>query len=545
MTEIRSTDCLSFGDSLFLSLERDGMPLHMGSLSIFEGRMSLRECLRFVAKKLPLIPRYRQRVVVAPLNLTLPSWQADPEFDVRNHVREVRLRRGTEREMKTVTARLLSINLDRRRPLWDMTLLTGLSGGRTGMLTRVHHCMADGLSGVELMNVLMDHTPEFARPSQPSPSSRAKDQLAPSLLECFLQSCLSTVQRVFTAESELLSMAQRAVATAGNGHDDLEAQAHPGLNGDAPALSAQELNRMLPELLAPAQRLPFNVICRGPQKFECAEVPLATLKQIKHACGVTLNDVVLGLVTYAVRSYAAALKVQTRGRSLRIVVPVSIRRKSEMGELGNHLTFVPVTVPLQRRRVRDLVSAAHEYVQSLKRAHVGELVGLAGTLLGAIPAPLQAAIGPLASQLPLSVCNLICTNVPGPHDTLYLLGHKMLACYPYVPIGGEMGMNCAVLTYDGTAFFGFTGDVHAIPDLGSLPKFLLAGFAQLQKEVGIRAPQAKRVRAVRRRPRAVTAPVPAATPTVPVVDFPRKPAEPPEASRKQNAKVMGAAAGAA
>ncbi|HVP44561.1 MAG TPA: wax ester/triacylglycerol synthase family O-acyltransferase [Terriglobales bacterium] len=531
MTTLHDCDCLSFGDSLFLSLERQGMPLHMASLSIFEGRIALKGCLRYVHSKLPLIPRYRQRVVAAPLNLTLPSWQPDPEFDLRNHIREVRLRQGTEKEMRALAARILSTNLDRERPLWDMTLLTGLSRGRTGVLTRVHHCMADGLSGVELMNVLMDHTPEHARPSKVSPGPRLKGQPAPSLLECFLQSCLSTAQRVFTAESELLTMAERVVG-GGKGNGDAEAQPHPGLNGNAPALSAEELNRILPQLLAPAQRLPFNIVCRGPQKFECAEVPLATLKQIKHACGVSLNDVVLGLVTYAVYNYASVHNVRARGRSLRIVVPVSIRRKSERGELGNHITFVPVTVPLHRRRVRDLVFAAHEYVQSLKRAHVGELVGLAGTLLGAIPAPLQAALGPVASQLPLSVCNLICTNVPGPHDALYLLGHKMLACYPYVPIGGEMGMNCAMLSYDGTAYFGFTGDVHAVPDLASLPKFLLAGFARLQKEIGIRAPRPVQAR-------------PAATVSEPVLKFPGKKPASAKTSGQPATKVVGAAAGAA
>lgn len=525
--------CLSFGDSLFLNLEREGMPLHVASLSLFEGRIGLRKCLRYIEKKLPLIPRYQQRVVAAPLNLTLPSWQADPEFDLRTHVREFRLRHGTEQELHEVAAKILSVNLDRRRPLWDITLLTGLCGGRTGVLTRVHHCMADGISGVELMNVLMDHTPEMAPVAKPQRTS-SKPGVPPSLLECFLQSCLSTVQRVITAQSELLTMAEKAV-TAGEEHGDATAQAPHGLNGDSTALSGEALNHMFPELLAPAERLPFNVICRGPQKFECAEVSLLSLKQIKHACGVTLNDVILGLVTHAVRSYVAGHKVQVRGRTLRIVVPVSVRRKSEMGELGNHITFVPVTVPLARRRVRDLVAAAHEYVQSLKKAHIAEFVGLAGTLLGTIPAPLQAIIGPVASQLPLSVCNLICTNVPGPHDALYLLGHKMLACYPYVPIGGEMGMNCAVLTYNGTAYFGFTGDVHAIPDLKALPKALLAGFAQLKKEVGIRETKQGRASTVRRRkvvkPKGVVA-------------FPRKQAAAPEAP-EEKPKAAAATAGAA
>ena len=152
--------------------------------------------------------------------------------------------------------------------------------------------------------------------------------------------------------------------------------------------------------------------------------------------------------------------------------------------------------------------------------------------MASVPAPLQAALGPVASQLPLSVCNLICTNVPGPHYALYLLGHKMLACYPYVPIGGEMGMNCAVLTYNGTAFFGFTGDVHAIPDLASLPKLLRAGFAKLQKEVGIRAPRPARIRK-------------AAAPAKPILEFPEKQAAVPKDAAEQKVKVAGAAAGAA
>jgi diacylglycerol O-acyltransferase / wax synthase len=538
MTELRGNDCLSFGDSLFLSLERAGMPLHMASLSIFEGKLSLRACLRFVAAKLPLIPRYRQRVAPAPLNLALPSWQSDPEFDLRNHVRELRLRRGTEAELKAVASRILSTNLDRRRPLWDMTLLTGLSGGRTGVLTRVHHCMADGLSGVELMNVLMDHTPEYSSAGKSSPFPPPNGRPAPSVLECFLESCLSAVQRVFTAESELLAMAERMVATSSEQEHDLSEHPHSGLNGDAPVLSPEELNRILPELLAPAQRLPFNVICHGPQKYECAQLPLADLKRIKHLCAVSLNDVLLGLVTYAVQRYVAAHQVHPRKRSLRIVVPVSVRRKSEMGELGNQITFVPVTVPLYRRRVRDLVLAAHEYVQLLKKAHVAELVGLAGSLLGAIPVPLQAAIGPVASQLPLSVSNLICTNVPGPHEALYLLGHKMLACYPYVPIGGEMGMNCAMLTYNGTAFFGFTGDVQAVPDLGSLPKLLLAGFAQLKKEVGM----AEGKRPSRRRTKPAPTPTEKESRPAAVVAFPPQAAVTDEPARS---KAKGAAAGAA
>jgi diacylglycerol O-acyltransferase len=122
----------------------------------------------------------------------------------------------------------------------------------------------------------------------------------------------------------------------------------------------------------------------------------------------------------------------------------------------------------------------------LKMARVGELVGIAASIFGAIPTPVQALLGPIASQLPISACNTICTNVPGPRQPLYLLGHKMLSIYPYVPIGGEMGMNCAILTYDGTAFFGFTADVNAMPDAEVLERFVTESFAEIKRDVGVR-----------------------------------------------------------
>jgi diacylglycerol O-acyltransferase len=501
-----SKDSLSFGDALFLHLEREGMPLNVASLSVFEGEIPLRACMRYVESRLPLIPRYRQRVVAAPLNLGLPSWRWDPEFDIANHVREVRLTRGTEKELRAVAAQLLSATMDRSRPLWDITLLRGLKGKRTGVLVRVHHCLADGLSGVDMMNALMESAPDsHAMPPESWRSSKPRGgRTEPSLLESLVDSCLSAAQRVLTAESELVSLAEHLMGApqehgdVGNGNGNGNGEA-AGLHSNGRIPSPEEWNRLLPELLGPAERLPFNVVCRGPQKYECAEIPLADLKAAKHACGVSVNDVVLAVVTSAVRRYLLAHGVKVRGRSLRIVVPVSVRRKGEMHELGNRITFVPVNIPLDRRTVRATVAAAHHKMTAIKDARIAELVGFAGTLLGTVPIPLQAAVGPIASQLPLSVCNLICTNVPGPRNPLYLIGHKMLSCYPYVPIGGEMGMNCAVLSYNGTAFFGFTADVNAVPDAETLPRLLIESFADLCREVGIRVEPKSRERDPKRR----------------------------------------------
>lgn len=507
MDERHSKDSLSFGDALFLHLEREGMPLNVASLSIFEGEIPLRACMRYVESRLPLIPRYRQRLVPAPFNLGLPSWRWDPEFNIANHVREMRLKRGTEKELRAQAAELLSATMDRSRPLWDITLLRGLKGNRTGVLVRVHHCLADGLSGVDMMNALMESSPNsHAVPPESWRGPKVRQQAEPSLLESLVDSCLTAAQRVITAESELLSIAEHLMGTPEEQADGSDANGNGNGNNEPAGFhshgrlpSAEEWNRLLPELMAPAERLPFNVVCRGPQRYECAEVPLADLKAVKHVCGASVNDVVLAIVTSAIRRYLLAHGVKVSGRVLRIVVPVSVRRKGEMHELGNRLTFVPVNIPLDRRTVRTTVAAAHQRMATIKDARIAELVGFAGTLLGTVPIPLQAAVGPIASQLPLSVCNLICTNVPGPRNPLYLIGHKMLSCYPYVPIGGEMGMNCAVLSYNGTAFFGFTADMHAVPDADTLPTLLTESFADLCREVGIKTAAKPREADPRRR----------------------------------------------
>ncbi|MBZ5628108.1 MAG: wax ester/triacylglycerol synthase family O-acyltransferase [Acidobacteriia bacterium] len=492
MPELENNEALSFGDALFLYLERQGMPLHIASVSVFEGEVEVEAFAPFIESKLPLVPRYRQRVVTPPLNLGLPVWSYDPHFDLRNHIHQVTLKKGSSAEFKAMAGLILSETMDRQRPLWDLTLVRGLQGNRTGLITRIHHCLADGLAGIGLMNALMDASPvppRSSRRSRPLPALPISEP--PSLLDSLIRSSFSAVQQVLAAHSELLTFAQRLVTT--NGKQDEYAGAGSTLSPDAQPVPSfmDELSRLLPEVAAPARRLPFNVICRGPQKFHWTEIPLAEIKAVKQACGTTVNDVALATMTLAVRRYAELHGVPLQGRTLRIVVPVSVRGKEGVEELGNRITFLPVSIPLDLPGPKPLIAAVSETMALLKGAHLAEFVGFAGSLLGAIPTALQALLGPITSQLPLSLCNLIFTNVRGPETPLYLLGHKMVACYPYVPIGGEMGMNCAVLTYDGTAYFGFTGDVHAVPDLKCFEKLLVQSFAELRK-LALPVPRKKR-----------------------------------------------------
>ena len=181
-----------------------------------------------------------------------------------------------------------------------------------------------------------------------------------------------------------------------------------------------------------------------------------------------------------------------QGRQLRLMIPVNIRGNGDVSELGNKITFRPINVPLDVRDPRMLLAKVSERMVFLRSLGVENLVGLVGTLVSKVPYPVQAALVPVLTQLPLSLANMICTNVPGPQQPLYLLGHKMLRAYPYVPIGGEMGVNVAILSYNGTAYVGFGGDVHAVPDIDRFEELLRVSFAELRDAAVGKPPQTER-----------------------------------------------------
>jgi len=463
MSRADRTQSLSWGDTFFLYLEREGQPLNIASTCEFEGKISLKAFAKFVESKLHLIPRYTQRAVFPSFNLSLPNWEPDPDFDIRNHVHEVVLKQGTDSDLKAETAKVISLTLDRNHPLWDLTLIRGLRGNRTGVIIRIHHCMADGISGVGIMNVLLDASPTPQKPprkkKRPEPA-RPTDSVA-MLLDRLLKSYQSFMQGALTAQSEVLTIAREILAGATHGH-------------------TEELIHLVPELASPTERFPFNQVCRGPQQIAWGEMPMADIKAIRESCGGTVNDVVLTVITSTVRRYAEQHGVKVRGRQLRLIVPVNVRANGDASELGNRITFLPINVPLDVRDPRALLARISERMVFLRSVGVPEIVGVFGMLVSKVPLPVQAVLAPLVTQLPLSLANMICTNVPGPQVPLYLLGHKLLRCYPYVPIGGLLGINVAILSYNGVAYVGFGGDVFAVPDIESFEELLRGSFAELR-----------------------------------------------------------------
>jgi diacylglycerol O-acyltransferase / wax synthase len=471
----QQSDRLSWGDTVFLHMERETMPLNVASVCIFDGEISRADCLQFVESKLPLLPRYLKRVVGAPLGLGLPSWEYDTDFDLRRHIREEALTRGTEVELKALAGKLFSQVMDRNHPLWDITLVHGLKENRTAVIFRLHHCLADGIAGVGIISVLLDASPTAPR----LPRKKIKFTVPPprdpltSLTSGVVDSYSELAQRVLSAMADLMNMGERAAMNGG--------QLFP----------TDELSDLLPEITAFTERLRFNVKYEGPQKFAWIDIPLAEVKQIRHTFGASVNDVILALVTASIRRYLEFHGDRVKGRLFRMMVPVNLRGKDCTTEPGNRISIIPVTVPLDIRDPKKLLQAVHRRTEFLKQSHAAEIVSLSAGFIGMLPTGLQAVIGPMISQLPVTPFNLVCTNVPGPQYPLYLLGRKMLRWYPYVPVGGEMAVNCAVLSYDGNIGFGFSGDVHAAPDLRRLEELLKVSFAELREAAGLTPPRKK------------------------------------------------------
>jgi diacylglycerol O-acyltransferase len=490
-------DCLSWGDSFFLYLEREGQPLSIAAISEFEGQITARDCARFIESKLHLIPRYRQRVVFPPFNVGLPVWEFDPNFDTRNHVRETRLKHGTDEEFKAAVGKVLSTILDRSRPLWDFTIFRGLKGNRTGILARVHHCLADGIAGVRLMHVLMDTAPH----TEPLPKAEPFDVPSPRdsgslLLDGLFRSYFSVVERLLNMQAELFQAAQNLLVLQGGPPSE-------PTNGTSRSNLPAKLET-LKELACLTDRLPFNRVCWGPHNIAWTELPLHEIKKVKNIFGTTVNNVLLTVLTSAIRRYSEAHGVELKGRQMRVVVPVNVRGDDNPDHLGNRITFLPINVPLDIVEERDLLLAIHERMEAYKATKVAAMVGLLGNLIGVLPTTFQAMAAPILSELPLNLVNTIITNIPGPQAPLYVMGHKMTRWYPVVPIGGEMGMNIALLSYNGNVYFGFHGDVQAVPDIEAMETLVQSSFANLLRATDTgrgRKQRAKTASSNSRRPR--------------------------------------------
>jgi WS/DGAT/MGAT family acyltransferase len=452
---------LSAQDTSFLHIETPVQPQHVGSVALFEaapffhpsGRFRLEDARRAVASRLHLVPRFRKRIMTVPFDQGRPVWVDDEHFDLTYHVRLTALPRpGTDEQLKALVGRLQSQALDRRRPLWELWFVEGLAEDRVAIIQKTHHCLVDGISGVDVATVLLDLEPDpphvDAPDWEPEPAPTPPELLVESLIE-----------RV----TEPAEIARSARAT---------------LRGPKAAIErAAAVSRTLTTAAQTAPRAPWNVPISPHRRWETARVPLAQAKAIKDAAGTSLNDVVLAAVAGALRGFLEGREEPVDGLVLKAMIPVSVRDDSERMALGNRVSMMSADLPIGEPDALERLRLVHEHMEGVKAS--GEAVG-ADTLIQMTnympPTMLSLTARLIVRQ---RAVNLTITNIPGPQFPLYCQGARMLEAFPYVGIVDNQALTIAVLSYDGKLGFGITGDRDVLPDLRVIAEGIEAEFAAL------------------------------------------------------------------
>jgi diacylglycerol O-acyltransferase / wax synthase len=458
MPEMSKFERLTVLDELFLHLEGPNTHMHVGAAVIFEGPPpSYEDIIEGVEKKLQLVPRFRQKLMTVPLGLGRPVWVDDTHFNLEYHVRHTAMPPpGNIEKLKRLTARIMSQQLDRSKPLWEIWIAEGFDQGRFALISKTHHCLVDGVSGADIMSVLLDLGPEpqeiEREPWRPDPEPTA-DQL---LLDALRERVTSPAEVVRTIQSTVLD---------------------PAKLPNRIVEGARALGAFVGGSLDFAPQSSLNLPIGPHRRFETVLVDLEDFKRVKNAFHGTVNDVVLAVVAGGLRQLLTARGERTDTAELRAMVPVSVRADHEKGALGNRVASLWVPLPINEPDAVRRLEIVHERMKDLKSS--GQAVG--AQLLTSFgeytpPTILAQAARLVARQ---RAFNLVVTNVPGPQLPLYMFGRKMEEVYPVVPLSANTTIGIALLSYNGTIGFGLLGDFDAAPDLGVLAEGIEKSSAEL------------------------------------------------------------------
>ncbi|MFN2536831.1 MAG: wax ester/triacylglycerol synthase family O-acyltransferase [Mycobacteriales bacterium] len=452
-------DRLSSVDAGFLHMEEGGAHMHIGALGIFAGPPPSVEAFRaHIDARLPRLPRYRQRVQQMPLGSGRPVWVEDEHFRLDYHVRHTALPApGGQRELLSLVDRVIGQRLDRTKPLWEMWLVEGLDGDRWALIAKTHHAMVDGVSGVDLMSVLFDLTPDVQ--DEPPPAWSPKP--TPGAVELLATGAVGLVRNVAEISTKSVSLAlhpQDAVRTTVDKVSALVDAVRP--------------------LISAAPKTPFNNKPGPHRRVALVDTALADYKAVKSvAGGATVNDVVLAAVAGALGRFLADRGIDTGGLSLRACVPVSLRPDSKRGALGNEIAIMNAPLPVGTADPRERLAAVHAAMDSLKSSKQAEGAKVLTSLENALPPAILAR----ASRLGFSsrLYNLLVTNVPGPQLPIYMLGRQLEELVPLAFLAPEHQLAIGIMSYHGHVTYGLIADADAIPDLDVLAKHLQESLSEL------------------------------------------------------------------
>ncbi|HXZ84830.1 MAG TPA: wax ester/triacylglycerol synthase family O-acyltransferase [Myxococcota bacterium] len=465
-------DRLTALDNSFLLLEKPNSYMHVAATQIFKlgplrtegGGVDAGRIRKLISALLHRIPRYRQKLAWIPFE-NHPVWVDDENFNLDYHLRHTALPRpGNDEQLKRLSARVMQQHLDRDRPLWEMWVVEGLEDDRFAIISKTHHCMIDGISGVDIMRVLMSPEPDEEIPVEPTWVPRP----APSAFELLRHEWTRRAWLPF----EILRGAASLVRQAEDVRFDLMTRL-----------------RAIQETLGGSLRLPSETPLNreiGPhRRFDWLTMELGELKQMRKALGGSLNDLVLTIVTGAVRSFLRARHVNPDRLDFRVMAPVSVRSDDQRGELGNRVSAWIVPLPIDEPDPRAQLERIVEKTTRLKVSN--SAVGAEALTQAAEYTPstlLALGARNIARLLPF---NLVVTNVPGPQAPMYLLGAEMTEVFPHVPLTDRLGMGIALMSYNGRLCWGVSADYDLVPDLHEFVGAIEHAFRALQALVPARA----------------------------------------------------------
>jgi WS/DGAT/MGAT family acyltransferase len=464
-------DRLSAIDVSFLTNESSTSHMHVGGITIFEGPPpAYDDLLEHVRSRLQLVPRFRQKLAYPPAQTGRPFWIDDPSFNLSYHVRHSALPApGSEEQLRRMAGRVFSQQLDRSKPLWELWLVQGLTRKRFALLTKTHHALVDGVSGVDIATVLFDLQPVPPEPGEDDGWAAGAEPSSTTMLARGVE--------------DLLAMPVRAARRLEHAVE----RPRPTLDRVTGALEG--VGELGWAFANPAPDVPLNVELGSHRRFEWVRCDLAQFKQIKDALGGTVNDVVLAIVAGALRRWLKGRGIRTEGLELRAQIPVSTRAQDERGQLGNQITAlrapIPVYIDDPVARLRT-VSAAMDGVKQSKQAMGAEVISRFNdfappTLLA------QAARINFSTRL----FNLAVTNVPGPQAPLYVLGRELEDCFPVGFLPPNQALFVAIMSYNGGINFGLLADYDAMDDLDVIVEGIEESVAELLEAASAHAAAAE------------------------------------------------------
>jgi WS/DGAT/MGAT family acyltransferase len=459
-------DRLSAVDVSFLAQEGASSHMHIGGVTVLEGPPPpFEDLLDLLRSRLHLVPRYRHKLATPPLGTGRPLWVDDANFDLEYHLRQTALPSpGSEEQLLNLVGRVFSQQLDRSKPLWEMYAVEGLEGGRWAMISKTHHCLIDGISGVDLATVLFDLEPVPRVVDGDTPWEPRRE---PSGTELLLRGARGLVRTSLQLSERAVRAATHPERTLASGLEALEGVGEIAWQG-----------------LNPAPATPLNVEIGPHRRFVGVRNRLSDFKLVKSAFATTINDVVLSVVAGALREWLWSRGVRSEGLELRALVPVSIRAADERGQLGNRLAVVRGPLPVYIADPVARLRAVHEAMDGLKESK--QALGaeaIAGVQEFAPPTILAQAS---RIQFSTRLFNLIVTNVPGPQLPLYVCGRELLDVFPVAFLPERHALAVAIMSYNGAINFGLLGDLDALPDIDVLADGIAGELAALVELAGER-----------------------------------------------------------